>query len=309
MSTLDEISGEIKQKTQGAVQFLQQAQHLFEYFAKLAGKEDNAADNLISQALDNGELSSFSRRAAGADYAGSSSIRQFSSAPDISELNFNFFTGQTTDLSYFSQSDTMPLSAIRNIGDENIKEAVKQNFDKAAQQGLIELDGDNIRITSKGKDYISQPDFIKAAQADQTAAYQRSVAKMASANTAENEVQMCVGLRGNYFNDFSVFNHTDSIDLLTVINHPDKKTAKQILSNVKKWQSGGFVTVKDGVATITQNGKAVLASAGFKAASVPLTEGTVAAVGNVPGAVIVATKKVVTAVAKAVQTAAATQKR
>ena len=278
MSTLDEISGEIKQKTQGAVQFVQQAQHLFEYFAKLAGKEDSAADNLISQALDNGELSSFS------------------------------FTGQTTDLSYFSQ-DTMPLSAIRNIGDENIKEAVKQNFDKAAQQGLIELDGDNIRITAKGKDYISQPDFIKAAQADQTAAYQRSVAKMASANTAENEVQMCVGLRGNYFNDFSVFNHTDSIDLSTVINHPDKKTAKQILSNVKKWQSGGFVTVKDGVATITQNGKAVLASAGFKAASVPLTEGTVAAVGNVPGAVIVATKKVVTAVAKAVQTAAVTQKR
>ena len=90
---------------------------------------------------------------------------------------------------------------------------------------------------------------------------------------------------------------------------PDKKTAKQILSNVKKWQSGGFVTVKDGVATITQNGKAVLASAGFKAASVPLTEGTVAAVGNVPGAVIVATKKVVTEVAKAVQTVTATQKR
>ena len=49
--------------------------------------------------------------------------------------------------------------------------------------------------------------------------------------------------------------------------------------------------------------------AGFKAASVPLTEGTVAAVGNVPGAVIVATKKVVTAALKAVQTAAATQKR
>ena len=279
MSTLDEISGEIKQKTQGAVQFIQQAEHLFEYFAKLANKEDNVADNLISQALDNGELSSFS------------------------------FTGQTTDLSYFSQSDTMPLSAIRNIGDEKIKEAVKQNFDKAAQQGLIELDGDNIRITAKGKDYISQPDFIKAAQADQTAAYQKSVAKMASANTAENEVQMCVGLRGNYYNDFTVFNHTDNIDLSTVINHPNKKLSKQILSNVKKWQGENFVDVKGGIVTITQKGKAVLASAGFKAASVPLTEGTVAAVGNVPGAVIVATKKVVTAALKAVQTAAVTQKR
>ena len=279
MSTLDEISGEIKQKTQGAVQFVQQAEHLFEYFAKLANKEDSVADNLISQALDNGELSSFS------------------------------FTGQITDLSYFSQSDTMPLSAIRNIGDESIKEAVKQNFDKAAQQGLIELDGDNIRITAKGKEYISQPDFVRAAQADQTAAYQKSVAKMASANTAENEVQMCVGLRGNYYNDFTVFNHTDNIDLSTVINHPNKKLSKQILSNVKKWQGENFVDVKGGIVTITQKGKAVLASAGFKAASVPLTEGTVAAVGNVPGAVIVVTKKVVTEVAKAVQTAAVTQKR
>ena len=274
MGTLDEISGEIKQKTQGAVQFVQQAEHLFEYFAKLANKEDSVADNLISQALDNGELSSFS------------------------------FTGQITDLSYFSQSDTMPLSAIRNIGDENIKEAVKQSFDRAAYQGYIALDGDNIRITAKGKEYISQPNFERAAQADQTAAYQKTVAKMASANTAENEVQMCVGLRGNFYNDFTVFRHTDSIDLSSVINHPDKKTAKQILSNVKKWQSEGFVSVKDGIATVTQKGKAVLASAGFKAASVPLTEGTVAAVGNVPGAVIIATKKVVTAVAKAVQTAA-----
>ena len=278
MSTLDEISGEIKQKTQGAVQFIQQAEHLFEYFAKLAGKEDSAADNLISQALDNGELSSFS------------------------------FTGQTTDLSYFSQSDTMPLSAIRNIGDESIKEAVKQSFDRAAYQGYIALDGDNIRITAKGKEYISQPDFERAAQADQTAAYQKTVAKMASANTAENEVQMCVGLRGNFYNDFTVFNHTDKIDLSTVINHPNKKLSKQILSNVKKWQGENFVDVKGGIVTITQKGKAVLASAGFKAASVPLTEGTVAAVGNVPGAVIVATKKVVTAALKAVQTAA-TQKR
>ena len=194
MSTLDEISGEIKQKTQGAVQFVQQAQHLFEYFAKLAGKEDSAADNLISQALDNGELSSFS------------------------------FTGQITDLSYFSQSDTMPLSAIRNIGDESIKEAVKQSFDRAAYQGYIALDGDNIRITAKGKEYISQPDFVRAAQADQTAAYQKTIAKMASANTAENEVQMCVGLRGNFYNDFTVFRHTDSIDLSSVINHPESIT-------------------------------------------------------------------------------------
>ena len=222
---------------------------------------------------------------------------------------FHPVTGQTTDLSYFSQSDTMPLSAIRNIGDENVKEAVKQTFDKAQQQGLIALDGDNIKITAKGKDYISQPDFVKVAQADQTVAYQKSVAKMASTGTAENEVQMCAGLSGNYMNDFTVFNHTDKIDLLTVINHPDKKAAKQILSNVKKWQKGGFVTVKDGMATVTQQGKALLNSEVFKkAAGTPIAEKAVGAAG-IPGKVIVAMKKVVTAVAKAVQTVQPTQTR
>ena len=65
----------------------------------------------------------------------------------------------------------------------------------------------------------------------------------------------------------------------------------------------------DGVATVTQKGKALLTTAGFKAASVPLTEGTVAAVGNVPGVIIVATKKVASAVVKAIQTGAAAKKR
>ena len=278
MSTLDEISGEIKQKTQNTVQNIQQLNRLFEYFAKMSVK-DEKAENMISQALEKGNLSGFS------------------------------FTGQVTDLSYFSQSDTMPLSAIRNIGDENIKEAVKQTFDKAAQNDLIVLDGDNIKITAKGRDYVNQPDFIKAAQADQTAAYQKSVAKMASAGTADNEVQMCVGLNGNYYNDFTVFNHTDSIDLSTVINHPDKELSKKILGNVRKWQNGGFVDVKNGIATVTQNGKAVLQSAGFKAVSIPLAEGTVKAVGGVSGAVIVATKKIVSEVAKNIQTVSAIQKR
>ena len=117
---MDEITNEIKQKNQEIMQTIQQLQQIFSYFSKLAAdNEDNPSENIISQALEKGSLSSFN------------------------------FTGQVTDLSYFSQSDTMPLSAIKNIGDENIKEAVKQNFDKAAQQGLIELDGDNIRITAK----------------------------------------------------------------------------------------------------------------------------------------------------------------
>ena len=277
MSTFEELSSEMKQKIQGTIQGIEMLQKFLDNFNK--GKSsDTATEKLISDTIDN----------------------------NITSFNF---TGQYTDLSYFSQSSTMPLSAIKNIGDENIKEAVKQNFDKAAQQGLIELDGDNIKITAKGKNYINNSNFIKAAQADQMAAYQQAMVKMASANIAENEVQMCVGLRGNYYNDFTAFNHTDKIDLSTVINHPNKELSKQVLSNVKKWQSGGFVDVKNGVATITQQGKAVLQSAGFKAASVPLTEGTVAAVGNVPGAVIVATKRIISTAVQAIQSANTTIKR
>ena len=53
MSTLDEISGKIKQKTQNTVQNIQQLNRLFEYFAKMAVK-DEKAENMISQALEKG---------------------------------------------------------------------------------------------------------------------------------------------------------------------------------------------------------------------------------------------------------------
>ena len=45
--------------------------------------------------------------------------------------NFTF-TGKDTDLSYFLQSERMPVSAIRNIADSDIKDAVTNTFVKAA---------------------------------------------------------------------------------------------------------------------------------------------------------------------------------
>lgn len=273
MDTMEELTKETRQLLLSA----EKAYELFRKLSKHNNTADKAVDNVISQAVDKGELSSFS------------------------------FTGRITDLSYFSQSDTMPVSAIRGIKDQTFKEAVKQNFDMAERQGLIELDGDNIRITAKGKEYISKPYFVQAAKADQTAAYQKATVEMANANTAENEVQMCVALSGNYTNDFTVFYHTDRIDLSTVISHPDKKTAKQILSNVGKWQEGGLVTVNNWFATITENGKAVLQSEGFKqAAGTPLAEKAIGSAG-IPGKIIVATKKAAAVVAEAVQTAAITR--
>ncbi len=43
-------------------------------------------------------------------------------------LNFSF-TGKDTDLCYFNNVDTLPLSAIANIQDEKLKQSVIDTFD------------------------------------------------------------------------------------------------------------------------------------------------------------------------------------
>ena len=278
MSTFEELSSEMKQKVQGAIQGIEMLQKFLDNFSK--GKSsDTATEKLVSDTLDKGNISGFN------------------------------FTGQYTDLSYFSQSSKMPLDAIRNIGDENVKEAVKQNFIKAAQNGLIELDGDSFKITAKGREAINKKDFIKAAQQDQLNAYQNAVNKMYNTQAAANETQMCVALSGDYMNDFTFFNHSDKLDLSTVINHPDKNLSKKILGNVKKWEKCGAVKVENGIAKITDMGKKMLQMPQFKAAAVPLQEKALSSVGGAVGKVIVATKKIASAVQTTVKSASSTIKR
>ena len=277
MSTFEELSSEMKQKVQGAIQGIEMLQKFLDNFSK--GKSsDTATEKLVSDTLDKGNISGFN------------------------------FTGQYTDLSYFNQSSKMPLDAIRNIGDENVKEAVKQNFIKAAQNGLIELDGDSFKITAKGKEAINKKEFIKAAQQDQLNAYQNAVNKMYNTQAAANETQMCVALSGDYMNDFTFFNHSDKLDLSTVINHPDKNLSKKILGNVKKWEKCGAVNVENGIAKITDMGKKMLQMPQFKAAAIPLQERALSSIGGAVGKVIVATKKIASAV-QTVKSASSTMKR
>ncbi len=276
MSTFEELSSEMKQKVQGTIQAVEMLQRFLNNFE--AQNKDTSTDKLVSDTIDKGNVSGFN------------------------------FTGQYTDLSYFNQSSKMPLDAIRNIGDENIKEAVKQNFIKAAQNGLIELNGDSFVITEKGKHEINKKNFIKAAQQDQTAAYQTAFNKMYNTQAAANESQMCVALSGDYMNDFTFFNHSDKLDLSTVINHPDKNLSKKILGNVKKWEKCGAVKVENGIAKITDMGKKMLQMPQFNAAAVPLQERALSSVGGAMGKVIVATKKIASAV-QTVKSASSTIKR
>lgn len=221
---------------------------------------------------------------------------------DDKVTNFTF-TGKNTDLCYFNQSDTMPLSAISNISDPNIKNAVVDNFDKCINKGLLELKDGYLKITSKGKAEISKPNFLKTAQNDQLQAYNNTINKIVKNSTADGSVQMGAALSGDYMNDFTFFNHTDKMDLSKIMSHPNKELSQKILSNVKKWQNAGAVTVKNGVATVTDMGKKMLNLPQFQAATKPVAEQAMTNAAGAAGQIIVATKKVVGAVVQAVQSA------
>lgn len=264
MSLYDELGEEVRNKTRNLMQNIQQLRQLIEAFTKNSKTENQTTQKFVSDVVNDKPLTNFT------------------------------FTGKDTDLSYFLQSERMPVSAIRNISDSNVKNAVTSTFVKAAENDLIELDGNDIKITEKGKEKINKPDFIKSAQKDQAEAYNKSVSSTLSKGCMPNEAQMCAELTGDYINDFTFFNHSDKLDLTTVINHPDKQLSSKILANVKQWQTNGAVTVKDGVATVTDMGKQMLKMPEFQAiANTPVAEKALSATGV--GKVIVATKKVVQA--------------
>lgn len=262
MSLYDELGEEVRNKSQTIMQRIQQLRQLIDAFTKNSKAENQATHKFVSDVLNDKPLTNFT------------------------------FTGKDTDLSYFLQSERMPLSAVSNIADKDIKSAVLNTFDKAAENGLIELDGNDIKITEKGKEKINKPDFIKSAQKDQSEAYNQKINSTLSKGCMPNEAQMCAELTGDYINDFTFFNHSDKLDLSTVINHPDKQLSSKILSNVKQWQANGAVTVKDGVATVTGMGKQMLKMPEFQAiANNPVAEKALSA--TKVGKIVVATKKVV----------------
>lgn len=264
MSLYDELGEEVRNKTRNLMQNIQQLRQLIEAFTKNSKTENQTTQKFVSDVVNDKPLTNFT------------------------------FTGKDTDLSYFLQSERMPLSAVSSIADNDIKSDVLNTFDKAAENGLIEIDGNDIKITEKGKEKINKPDFIKSAQKDQAEAYNKSVSSTLSKGCMPNEAQMCAELTGDYINDFTFFNHSDKLDLTTVINHPDKQLSSKILANVKQWQTNGAVTVKDGVATVTDMGKQMLKMPEFQAiANNPVAEKALSATGV--GKVIVATKKVVQA--------------
>lgn len=214
------------------------------------------------------------------EFAGSSPPKKFkspklpkskssdSNLSDMLEDNLTSFkfTGQDTDLCYFAQCDRMPITAVANISDAQIKKSVIENFDRFLKNDFLEIKDDSIYITPKGKKYIQNDFFIQQAKADQMQMHNKLLLK-----SAEKENVEVIALTGNYVNDFTYFCHSDKLDLIDVISHPDKKLSSQILENVKLWQKKEAVTVENGIATITPNGKEMLNMPEFQQVSRHLT--------------------------------------
>lgn len=185
------------------------------------------------------------------------------------------FTGQAADLRYFNKSSAMPIDFVENITDENLKSAVKDQFNMAARKGLVVIDPDSqmIAITDKGRAYISKNEFKKQA--------------LDSMIEVEKSLDRCVILDGVQ-NDLDVFRFTEKFNLSDIQNFGSSNKGNNVMSNFMDMAKKGLVNVdKKGVVTITDKGKELLANIGGKA-----TTKAVGALGTI-GACIVVVKKAV----------------
>ncbi len=200
------------------------------------------------------------------------------------------FTGQSTDLMYFANSETMPLSMIENITDETLKHAVSDEFGKAVLSNKLTFDKEKgtFTITEKGKEFISRPEFKRAA-AD-------NLANMRSQQSQTMEFEL-----NGTVQDLNFFNHADELKLVDVVASSDKEAVQNVLSNLQKMKESGLISVSDSVVKITDKGKNILNSDLFKLASKGAADKAIGAVGSVPGVVVVAVKKAAETAVKLVQ--------
>lgn len=214
--------------------------------------------------------------------------------------NFNF-TGKQTDLCYFANTDRMPLSAIDNISDPELRNQVIDSFNKlcSKKKGCVKIEGDELVITDKGKKMIQDGAFKKQAMSDQLEAHGKLFEKMFG-QVPEGQQMMCVGLNGDGVHDFAFFKQSDKLNLNQILANPNGKLRDQIVENIKQWQKNGFVSIKDGMATITDKGKELLKNnaEAFKNAAKDMTEKAVEGIKHTADKVVVTTR---TAVRKAAE--------
>lgn len=167
--------------------------------------------------------------------------RAKNTVPEISDNGLPFsFSGQITDLSYFNTSDILPKEVIENIPDVELKEAVISNLELAEKQGLIDVDlnSGNITLTDSGREYINNPNFIRAANIDKA---RSAIRAMEIQHGLENDtIRYGITLEGTD-RDLQFFRFASNLDLEEITLSPDKKAALQVMENISKWEKDGLI--------------------------------------------------------------------
>lgn len=167
--------------------------------------------------------------------------RAKNTVPEISDNGLPFsFSGQITDLSYFNANDILPKEVIDSIPDAELKEAVISNLELAEKQGLIDVDlnSGNITLTDSGREYINNPNFIRAANIDKA---RSAIRAMEIQQGLENDtIRYGITLEGTD-RDLQFFRFASNLDLEEITLSPDKKAALQVMENISKWEKDGLV--------------------------------------------------------------------
>lgn len=167
--------------------------------------------------------------------------RAKNAAPENLDNGLPFsFSGQITDLSYFNANDILPKEVIDSIPDAELKEAVISNLELAEKQGLIDVDlnSGNITLTDSGREYINNPNFIRAANIDKA---RSAIRAMEIQHGLENDtIRYGITLEGTD-RDLQFFRFASNLDLEEITLSPDKKAALQVMENISKWEKDGLV--------------------------------------------------------------------
>lgn len=163
------------------------------------------------------------------------------------------FTGQVTDLRFFSEHSIMSMDMVTGIQDAELRYAVQDEFNRAARSGLLEIEPRTrtIALTDQGKKYISQPTFQQAAQQ-----HLSSMTQQIQRSMTEN---MGFPLSGS-INDLQFFNHAESLDLFSVLSSPNPEVAGKVLQGFQQLKAEGKVAIDGLKVTLTESGKQFLSS-------------------------------------------------
>lgn len=184
------------------------------------------------------------------------------------------FKGNIYDLSYFWGYDNLPFSVIESIPKE-LRKAVMQNFDSLMQQGYVTSQNKAVVLTEKGKKFIDEPEFIRAAIQDRTNGigdikkvleqeYNRRIAERGAARTPN--------VPGINYHDGLVSNTNEII-----AEAGQKTTQKAVLTGTEHAAMAGVTVAHKGAETAVKSG--VKAGTGAAAGAATMGVATAAQIG------------------------------